>query len=532
MKLKVQLLIIVSFLWYPIQTKAQIFHESTFFAVSKVSVNNENIFNTQNNKNTLHQYNAALNQWHLIGITGTTNIDAIAMDNIREILYAANGGIFGKINTATGEFTAIGDSNYGNGEFGRFLLNNIDGLTYCPLSNTLYASHHILGDYARSNDLLFKIDPANGEIIQNAMTDVNGNSTDYAVIEGVKHNCCELYDNSDLALHPFTNQLYTIQSNKDNNDVLTIIDPSTAQTQSVIYDLNGNDSKGLSFSTFGELFGSSTATNNFQIINTDYQFVQPLSTLDASQQYAEFHSIAYAGPYLDLALKITLAPNQQPPFIKDDLLTCTVTIYNQGRIEVNEIELINHVPEGLNVSDSNWIFKADNGRFALRTLNVNLSPDDSVNTNLQLKVEGTQHGNLINSTEILSAKNKDLLDLEFKILALSDIDSNSDKLADYENFIIDDEIIGRGEKVNEDEDDHDIVFIEVNTLNSICTNQINFSDNLLQSGTYQAAKEISANTVISNGENVDLKAGNCINLYSNFEVEKGGNLEAGIASCE
>jgi len=535
MQLKAQFIILL-FMGFLIQTEAQIFYESTFFAVSKTSTNQENNLNTTsnlNNQNTLHQYTTATNQWHLIGSTGTTNIDAIAMDNIGQVLYAINGGILGEINTTTGEFTEIGSANYGNGTEGRLLLNNVDGLTYCPLSNTLYASHHIIGVYAGSNDLLFKIDPSNGEIIQNAMIDENGNNADYAVVEAVKHNaCCELYDISDLAFHPFTHQLYTIQSNKDNNDILTIIDPTTGQINSVIFDLSDYDSKGLSFTNFGELFGSSTTANNFQIINTDYRFVQPLSTFDISRQHTQFHSIAYAGPYHDLALKITLDANEQPPFIKDDLLACKIIIYNQGEIDVDEIELINHVPNGLSVLDTNWVFKEDKGRFALRTLYTNISPGDSIMTNIQLKVDDTQESNLINTVEILSARNKDILDLKFKILDLPDIDSNADEYVDNETYIIDDEISENGEKVNEDEDDHDIVIIEVDAFRLNCINDLDLMDNLLNTGTYQAAEEIKVNTVVSQGVKVGLKAGNCISLITDFEVEKGGDLEVSIASCE
>lgn len=521
MKSKTQVFIALICIAYQSQLFAQIFHQSTMFAVSKSGINS---------LNTLHQYNEEFNQWNLIGNIGTQNIDAIAFDNVHQILYAANGGILGTLNRSTGKFTAIGVTNYGNGELGRFLLNNIDGLTFCPLSNTLYASHHRLGDYAGSNDLLFKIDPADGKIIPFSMINSKGNMVDYAVIEAVEHNnCCELYGVNDLALNSYTNQLYAIQSNKTDNEILTTIDLSSAETQSIEYNFSNFESKGLTISNFGELFGSSALSDYFLIINTQYQFVQPLCPFDYYEQYQEFHSIAYAGPYNDLALKITLHPDEKPPFFKNDTINCEIMVYNQGQIEVNDIQLINHLPEGLVLNESQWI---DQGAHAILNINTQLNPGDSLLEAIQLIVQQNQEGNLMNTTEILSVRNHEMIDPAYNILSLLDIDSTADEVADNETHIVDNETKLRGEKMNEDEDDHDLVIIEISSKESICLAELMLMDNFLNTGIYNAEEVIISNGVIVDSVSVRFKAGDSILLNNNFEVKKGAAFEASIGICE
>jgi len=525
MKSKTLLLLVSLLILFIDYSSAQMFDQSTVYAVSKK--------NTSNNQNSLHQYNAATNSWHLIGNTGTTNIDAIAIDNKHNILYAANGGILGKLDVQTGQFKAIGTANYGNGEVGRFYLNNIDGLTYCAITNTLYANHHRPGDYAGTNDLLFKIDPKNGSIFQNAMIDSKGNAADYAVIEAVpagKECCVELFGVSDLALHPVSNQLYVIQSNKDNQDLLTTINTSNGKNIDIVYDLNGNDCKGLTFSPFGELLGTSTLLNNFLIVNTQFQFVQSLSTFNLDQSYQEFHSIAFAGPYNDLALKITLDPNEKKPIYQEnDIVTCVVTIYNQGNIPIHYIELINHIPNGLSLSDDLWI---DYGNYAIRQLDTMLIPGDSVSTTIQLKVELAEPGILTNTVEILASKNNEILDPSLSVFSLLDIDSTADEMADNDTNVVNDMITQGGEKIMEDEDDHDIVIVEIAASTKDCLSEIILTEDQKISANYQAQQDIFSTSVINNDIKISFEAGSCITLHHNFEVKMSADFVANIATCE
>jgi len=53
----------------------------------------------------------------------------------------------------------------------------------------------------------------------------------------------------------------------------------------------------------------------------------------------------------------------------------------------------------------------------------------------------------------------------------------------------------------------------------------------LQSGTVKVADFIESNGILNNGINLSYKAGDYINLPSNFEVKQGAEFEAVIDGC-
>ena len=95
--------------------------------------------------NFFFEYDPISDQWINIGITGTDFIEAIATDPVNDLIYATNGGTLGTIDPATGLFTAIGPAGAGNGAIGSILFDDIDGLSYDPNNEILWASQRYTG---------------------------------------------------------------------------------------------------------------------------------------------------------------------------------------------------------------------------------------------------------------------------------------------------------------------------------------------------------------------------------------------------
>ena len=102
---------------------------------------------------------------------------------------------------------------------------------------------------------------------------------------------------------------------------------------------------------------------------------------------------------------------------RNQLLTFSIRIYNQGLLPAKEIELVDYIPEGLILEDPNWsIHSIENGikkaYFVLSEQNGKLpagglQAGDSLFTSVQLRVDPTQPaGVIVNRAEIYRAVNK------------------------------------------------------------------------------------------------------------------------------
>ena len=98
-----------------------------------------------------------------IGLTGTMNIEAMALDTVNHIIYAADNDDFGVIDIATGAFTAINtDMGSLNGAEGSNNISDLDGMTYDYTNNIIWATERASEIDGLPDDLLLKIDPATG----------------------------------------------------------------------------------------------------------------------------------------------------------------------------------------------------------------------------------------------------------------------------------------------------------------------------------------------------------------------------------
>lgn len=504
------------------------------------------VANNNGAENTLFKFNPATNQWNKVGTTSTNFIDAIAIDGTVGIIYAAEGsggsngidGAFGTIDPVTGAFTTIGTTGTGNGAFGPVNLNNIDGMSFDPVNQIMYAIHRIEGDGPQSNDLLFQIDVSTGSFVPNAMIDdFTGFNTDYSVIPEVFNSDfgADMYDVADIAYNHYTGELYAIHNQDDQVYIartLSIVDPLSGALEAIAFKDSGNKIEGISFTYLGELFGTtgnSNAPNRSNVllfIDLVGGQIVPLNSIDATTENIDFKSFDCDGARNDLALKIALDESTTLPVKPGDLLTCQITIYNQGDIDNFDITLTNYIPFGLSLIDANWI-ATPNG-LAIKTITEPLSSGASTTIPITLKVDDMYNGSLItNAAEITSSFNPDITDNFGNPIPLPDVDSVPNDLNDEFN-IVDDTINGGGPDANEDEDDHDIVML--NFDNGVA-NILNLTG-LIDEGVYLAGQTIISNGQLKPSSNVLFKAGNEIILHTGFDVESDTFFNAEIGGIE
>ncbi len=171
--------------------------------------------------------------------TGTTLIEGIAGDPVTGILYATDSGMFGTIDTVTGEFSAIGPTGYGD----------VDGLALDPFSREMYGVARLGGA-----DELFKIDLATGALIPGGIDGLDSVPINSDTVLG-------LSDNDDIGINPYNGQMYAV-ANNGGPDRLILVDKDTGNVTDVGQITSATDIEGFSFDPFGSLLGSSGSQDN------------------------------------------------------------------------------------------------------------------------------------------------------------------------------------------------------------------------------------------------------------------------------
>jgi len=423
--------------------------------------------------NVLFEYNPSIQSWTEIGETGGTNIEAIATDPITDIIYATDNGTFGIINVNTALFTPIGDVGSGNGDAGLIELNDVDGLTYDPVNQIMYGTHRVGGLGPGTNDVLFQIDVATGQLIPGAMLGANNKLADYVIIQEVFEGTfgIEVYDVDDIAYNPYDGKLYAIQ-NQDGPGTITEIDPVTGEIIEIVYDTWKDDTEGLGFDYLGELYatGGEDGTswigkkNMLTHLNIEEGITTELHFIDTTHVENDFEAFDCFTAYNDLALKIEVDPDTQQHVKVGETVTYQITIYNQGDFRNSDITVTNYMPEGFGLADTNWTNLA-NGKVTY-TISETLEPNTSITIALTFIVsQGIEGQTITASAEISSSFSPDIIDVQGNRFTdpLPDLDSQPDDINNEVN-ISDNEINAGGPNANQDEDDHDIAIVEVQEL--------------------------------------------------------------------
>lgn len=377
--------------------------------------------------NVFFEYDPSTNSWYSIGITSAESIEALATDPVNEIVYAVDRGTLGFIDQNTGIFSPIGQIGLGYGEIGEINLNDIDGLTYDYKNQIMFATHRIGGIGPGTNDLLFQIDLSTGRAIPGAMIDSNGNFSDYAVIpetfDGTYGN--SVYDVEDIAWNPYTGQLFAL-NNQNSSGVVSELDPYSGEIVNIVFDLSEETLGGLSVSYLGELFANTKAVNGQMcLINIFGSHVWLGGTNPFCYDFnTDVEAFDCSTAFNDLALNLELDSNVQQPIAGGSNITFTITVNNEGSIDNTEITLTNYIPQGLSLSDNNWI-ELPNGTAILNIPDMLLS-GSSIEIPITFSVNSDFDGEIYNAVEITSSFNYYITDEFGNPIPLPDVDSNSD----------------------------------------------------------------------------------------------------------
>lgn len=268
-----------------------------------------------------------------IGIgTGTNGIEAIAFNSATGVVYAANVGQLGILNTTTGVFVALPSPfGTGNGSLGAIALSNVDGLTYDATTGVMYGSHARGG-----NDLLFQINMATGAHIPNAF----GAGIDYVEIQPVLGNTIV----DDIAVDPTTGILYASVNSGGATDRLININKVTGATIDIAL-ITVPDIEGMGTDPSGQLWGTSGTQGILYEIDKVTGVGSNGRTIDNGSDYEAVDCYAIS-PTITADLGLTKIVNDSTPR-EGDTITYTVTVQNFGPGPATVVQLMDMLPAGV-----------------------------------------------------------------------------------------------------------------------------------------------------------------------------------------
>ncbi len=162
-------------------------------------------------------------------------------------------------------------------------------------------------------------------------------------------------------------------------------------------------------------------------------------------------------PEFDLALTKGLAMGQSANVANGDVVVFEITVYNQGNVAADDIEVVDYLPACLTLNDPTWFYDAVNHE-AVRVISVAggdmpgpLQPGQSISVPITVIVDGCAVGEIVNWAEI-----EDFTDGAGN--PATDIDSTPDDDQTNDEYGTDNQLDGDG---TDDEDDHDPEFLQV-----------------------------------------------------------------------
>ncbi len=223
--------------------------------------------------------------------TGTTGIQAAALQPGTNTLFAIEGDQLGTVDVTTGEFTPKASiAGAGSGSAGLIAFDKVEGLAFNPFSGELFATHRRGGS---QEDLLFKLNPVSGAHVPGAF-----GGDDYIAIQAQS----VYYHAADLAFDPTDGQLYIVHTAAEGLWSLATLDPETGATSTLGSTLG--DIASLAFDTTGDLYTSTAAGS--------LEHVYELDTSDGS--VVSSLVIDNGSGYEAMAISLSSLPNQMPVF--------------------------------------------------------------------------------------------------------------------------------------------------------------------------------------------------------------------------
>jgi uncharacterized repeat protein (TIGR01451 family)/CSLREA domain-containing protein len=277
-------------------------------------------------------FNPATNETNIGVGTGTNGIEAIAWNSATGVLYGANAGQLGILNTTTGVFAAL-PANFGTGSgaFGNINFTDVDGLTYNPISNILYGVEAQGG-----TDVLIQINMATGAHVPNAF----GAGLDYVPLPPIGGN--NITD--DIAVDPTTGILYGTVNNGGSTDRLITIDKDTGATTDVAL-ITVPDIEGLGTDPTGQLWGTSGTQNVLYEIDKTTGAGSNGRPIDNGGDYESVDCYGFS-PTVTVDLGITKIVDNAAP-AENGTINYTVTVSNAGPSTATTTQIMDALPAGV-----------------------------------------------------------------------------------------------------------------------------------------------------------------------------------------
>jgi hypothetical protein len=174
--------------------------------------------------------------------TGTFNVEAIALQPGTGVLFAADSGTIGTLDTTTGRFTALGPVGTGSGALGEREMKDIDGMSFDATTGFLYATER---RRSADEDLFLRLDPATGALVPGVIP-----GEDYAVVDAV----AGLPDIDAIAVDPGDGTIYAVANDDGRKDHLVTLDKASGQATEIGV-MGAQDVEGLGFAS-GQLIGT------------------------------------------------------------------------------------------------------------------------------------------------------------------------------------------------------------------------------------------------------------------------------------
>ena len=277
-------------------------------------------------------FNPATNETN-IGIgTGTNSIEAIAYHSATGVVYAANAGQLGTLNTTTGAFQALPQTfGTGGGSIGNITFSDIDGLTYDATTGVMYGSHARGG-----NDLLIQIDVATGAHVPNAF----GAGIDYVVIQAVSGNTIV----DDIAVDPTTGIMYASTNNGGSTDRLATINKATGATTNIAL-ITVPDIEGMGTDPTGQLWGTSGTQGILYEIDKLTGAGSNGRPINNGSDYEAVDCYAFS-PAVSADLALTKTVDNPTPG-EGETVAYTVTVQNTGPGLATVVQIMDQLPTGV-----------------------------------------------------------------------------------------------------------------------------------------------------------------------------------------
>jgi len=503
-------------------------------------------------RNISYKYRASDDKWIHFGPIRynnsvlTKSIEAMAIDVAKNVMYATDGSNFGKIDIESNKFTLINSNLEGTGKIrGKiaydFSFTDIDGLAYNPYTQELWATARIKGSFS-FNDVLFKINPQTGKIVKGMFKD----GFDFVEIEET-YDCLldrDVFDVDDIAINPYTNRLFAIQNHASQGNektvpgIITEINKFDGSVEIQIYDLKKNDIEGLGISGYGQLLGT-TGDNNatqssvIEIDVSNYK-VNNLGPIDSRlpNGVGDFESFDCLSDYVDVALMATTIPRAGKGTVFDvgEIVEIELKIYNQGTIEINDLQIAMYLPVNVELVSTNWQNIIGTTIYTNTLQNEILNQGDVLSLIVKLQLSSRPDEGLNNIAFEISSIRNDIININAgDEVDLPDIDSKPD-LLNKEINVKNNEINENGvfeDNEDEDEDDHDIATFH---FTSVCP--ANLTLNVIDKSTYYAGNSIITEGEIKSNANVQMNAGKSLSFQSGFETKLGASLTVDIQPCQ